>query len=145
MAGDVVRNYKIRYSAEDKATGPINSLGAALVTGTARVNTFKASLKPATDAIGTLGSAAAYAEQEVKQLNEALRGLPKGAGNQAANILGGFGRIEFNAQSATKSVQGFNAAMGAVGSQVAGVNNLQSAIQKTQRSTLRAAQERSGN
>ena len=141
---DQTRSYKIRYSADDQATGKINALGAALVTGSTRIEKFRSDVSSLTQGLVYLGTQATYAAEEITGLNQALNGLPKNAGSTAATISGAFGRIEFNAGSAARSVQGINAALGETAGKAGGINQLQGALQSAQRTTygfMKNAQE----
>ena len=135
---DQVRNFKIRYSTEDSATGPINALSASLVTASTRSSKLSVDLNKLALAINGIGTSAEWSDDAVRRLNEALAGIPKGAANQASQISGGFGRIDFNAQTAARSVEGLGAALANVAGRSSGINATQGAMQGLQRTTFGA-------
>ena len=140
MAADVVRNYKIRYSTEDKASAGINNLSATMVSGSARIDKYIVDVKKISEQLAWLGNSADVAATWLKEFNSNLSALPKNASANVQGVASAFGRVEFNAGTATKSVEGLNAALGGVGTQAAGISATQAATQKLQRSMYGAWQ-----
>jgi hypothetical protein len=138
MPSDQTRLYKIRYEVDDRASGPIDALTQRLQGAAARCELLTKRARETSDGIAWLGNAAASSADLVRDFSTALGSIPKSAEETLRRASQAFGRLDFNAQTATQSVDRLNKELAETGATAKGIGSAQLAMQQLQRTSYGA-------